>query len=198
MRFASILIKVVITRNISLIIVFLILQGCGKSLENKIRDDFCDCLSTLSLRDKEEKGAETCFQDMLETHEKEILTYLSTEAIKEIDLTDPNAEEKAYNMGYDFVGDILDKNQLYFFENCGQYFEKVNTARREGYATLFQKCDPERLARWDTIIEELSLNSEFLKKRGMCHAAEGRFELALADAEEILAKSSGDRQGIFS
>lgn len=174
---------------------FISISSFSQTLDEKVRDSFCECL-TLAF-ESEESVSVQCFESILSKHEVEIEAFLLKKA-KEENLTESsNYEDHAYLLGYNYLGEIFDGNQQYYFANCGNYFKIIEDARAEGLGNLFTVCEPVQIEKLTKYIGQFEHNSIFIRDRGKCYLAEGAYKLAMKDFDSLIAKDATDYETLF-
>jgi tetratricopeptide (TPR) repeat protein len=167
----------------------------SQSLEDRIRDKFCTCI-TQSFSGNDE-GSFTCFQSIIPEFDEEIKSAFLKKAIEDSLITDENYLNSSYNIGYEYIGDIFENNQQYFFENCGDYFHRINSARVEGFNNQVVPCPTGQVEKLTKYIGQNEFNSSFIRDRGICYLAQSNYELALDDFNHLLERDSKDHQTKF-
>ena len=174
---------------------FISTSSFSQTLDEKVRDSFCECL-TLAF-ESEESISVKCFESILSKHEVEIQEFLLKKAKEENLAESSNYEEEAYQLGYNYIGQIFDDNQQYYFANCGKYFQKISAARSEGFGNLFKVCEPNQIEKLTKYIGEFEYNSIFIRDRGKCYLAEGTYKLAMKDFDQLIAEDATDYESLF-
>jgi len=174
---------------------FISISSFSQSLDEKVRDSFCECL-TLAF-ETEESISVKCFESILSKHEVAIEALLLKKAKEENLAESSDYKKEAYQLGYNYIGQIFDDNQQYYFANCGKYFQKINAARTQGFGNLFKVCESGQVEKLTKYISEFEYNSIFIKDRGKCYLAEGQYKLAMKDFDHLIAEDATDYESLF-
>ncbi|MEP2935741.1 MAG: hypothetical protein ABJM06_14990 [Gilvibacter sp.] len=167
----------------------------SQSLEERIRDKFCTCI-TQSFAGNDEVSF-NCFQSIIPEFDEEIKSAFLQKAIKDSLITDKNNLNSSYDIGYKYIGDIFENNQQYFFENCGNYFQRINSAREEGFNNQITPCSEEQVDKLTKYIGQYEFNSSFIRDRGICYLSDSKFDPALKDFDYLLKKDATNQEAKF-
>lgn len=163
--------------NLKFVVIFLISSTAfTQSVEDILRKEVCICLKEQFFS---EMKSFKCYESLAKNFPDELDEYELEETKNGSELIEG-----------DIFNHLFLKNQLYYFKNCGQYFQTVKLAHDGTIRLSLESAKTDSIEKLNKYIDEYEFNSYFIQERGVLYLKEGNYELALKDFNHLLIEDS--------